>query len=51
MEKKMGIKEIKDEIKEVTGQNKAKFNYKTLDILKSYLCCLCCRKYSYLRSK
>ena len=45
----MGVKEIKDEIREVTGMNKAKFNYKTANILKSYLCCLCVRKYSYLR--
>lgn len=46
----MGVQEIKDEIREVTGQNKARFNFKTKDILKSYLCCLCARGYRTLRN-
>jgi hypothetical protein len=46
----LGIKEIKDEIKEVIGKNnKANFNHKTLSILKSLICCLIFRRRDKLR--
>lgn len=49
-EKKLGIKEIKDEIKEVIGKNtKANFNHKTVSILKSLICCSMFRKREKLR--
>lgn len=49
-EHKLGVKEIKDEIKQVVGKaNKASFNYKTLSILKALICCLIFRDRKGLR--
>jgi hypothetical protein len=49
VDKKLYVSDIKDEIKEVIGENKADFNYKTTSILKSLICCLSCRRRSTLR--
>lgn len=48
--KKLGIKELKTEIKEVIGCNKAHFGYKTTSILKSLCCCFLFFKWKTLRN-
>lgn len=44
------MKELKDEIRDVIGYNKANFNFKTIAILKSYLCCRICMNRKTLRN-
>ncbi|CDW77920.1 UNKNOWN [Stylonychia lemnae] len=50
-EQNLGVKEIKEEVKQVIGKdNKANFNHKTVSILKSLICCLILRNRTKLRN-